>query len=72
MSSYTSISVDKLSRLIGTANTPALIDVRTDEDFAVDPRILPGALRRTHETVAEWANRSNPDPRSSSAARVSS
>ena len=36
MSSYTTISPDKLFRLIGTANTPALIDVRTDEDFAAD------------------------------------
>jgi hypothetical protein len=34
MSSYTPITTDKLSRLIGTANTPALIDVRTDADFA--------------------------------------
>ncbi|QND71159.1 chromate resistance protein ChrB domain-containing protein [Tardiphaga robiniae] len=55
MSSYTSISVDKLSRLIGTATTPALIDVRTDEDFAADLRIIPGALRRPHETAADWA-----------------
>jgi rhodanese-related sulfurtransferase len=55
MSSYTSISVDKLSRLIGTATIPALIDVRTDEDFAADPRLIPGALRRPHETAADWA-----------------
>ena len=40
------ISPDKLARLIGTANTPALIDVRTDEDFAADPRLIPGAVRR--------------------------
>src|SRR5437660_1701356 len=45
MSSYTSISPDKLARLIGTAKTPALIDVRTDEDFAADPRLIPAALR---------------------------
>ncbi|MBC7579559.1 chromate resistance protein ChrB domain-containing protein [Tardiphaga sp.] len=55
MSSYTSISVDKLSRLIGTATTPILIDVRTAEDFAADPRMIPGALRRPHETAAAWA-----------------
>jgi rhodanese-related sulfurtransferase len=55
MSSYTSIFVDKLSRLIGTATTPALIDVRTDEDFAADPRIIPGAMRRSHQTAADWA-----------------
>jgi hypothetical protein len=40
MSSYTSISPDKLSRLIGTANAPPLIDVRIDEHFAVDPHLI--------------------------------
>jgi len=38
MSSYTSISSDKLSRILGTANAPALVDVRIDDDFAADPR----------------------------------
>ena len=33
MSSYTSISPDKLARLIGTANTPVLIDVRTRAEW---------------------------------------
>ncbi len=54
MPAYTAISPEKLSRLIGTANTPALIDVRTDEDFAADPRLLPGAVRRDHKNVAHW------------------
>ena len=35
-------------RLIGTANAPVLIDVRTDADFAADPRLIPGAIRRSH------------------------
>ena len=30
MSSFATISVDKLSRLIGTPGCPALIDVRTE------------------------------------------
>jgi rhodanese-related sulfurtransferase len=55
MSSYTSISSDKLSRLIGTAHAPALIDVRIDEDFDADPRIIPGSLRRSHLNTHEWA-----------------
>jgi rhodanese-related sulfurtransferase len=55
MSSYTTISSDRLARLIGTANTPLLIDVRTDEDFAADPRLIPGAIRRSHENAADWA-----------------
>jgi rhodanese-related sulfurtransferase len=54
MSSYTTISPDKLSKLIGTANTPALIDVRTDEDFAADPRLIPGAVRRNHQEASDW------------------
>lgn len=56
MSSYTSVSIEKLSRLIGTGRAPLLIDVRTPEDFAADPRLLPGAQRRSHENVAEWAS----------------
>src|SRR5258708_25766280 len=57
MSSFTTISPDKLSRLIGTANAPSLIDVRTDEDFAADPRLIPGAVRRSHLDVQDWASR---------------
>ncbi|MGY3617362.1 chromate resistance protein ChrB domain-containing protein [Bradyrhizobium sp. USDA 10063] len=55
MSSYTSISPDKLSRLIGTASVPVLIDVRVDEDFAADPRLIPGATHRSHLEVHDWA-----------------
>lgn len=55
MSSYTSISSDKLSRLIGTASAPTLVDVRIDEDFAADPRLIPGAVRRSHLGVQDWA-----------------
>jgi rhodanese-related sulfurtransferase len=54
MSSFTSISSDKLVRLIGTANMPVLIDVRTDEDFAADARLIPGAVRRNHQEAADW------------------
>lgn len=50
------ISVDKLARLIGRPDCPSLIDVRTDEDFAADTRLVPGALRRDYRHVAEWAS----------------
>ena len=56
MSSYTSITPEKLARLIGTAYTPVLIDVRIDEDFAADPRLIPGSVRRSHVNVGEWAS----------------
>ncbi len=54
MSSYTTISSDKLARLIGTANAPALIDVRTDEDFAADRRLIPGSIKLSHDNVSDW------------------
>jgi rhodanese-related sulfurtransferase len=56
MSAPTTISSDKLGRLIGTGKTPVLIDVRTDEDFARDPRMIPGAIRRSHTDAAEWTS----------------
>jgi rhodanese-related sulfurtransferase len=55
MPSPTTISVEKLSRLFGTPGCPTLIDVRTDEDFAADPRLLPGSIRRPHASVSDWS-----------------
>jgi rhodanese-related sulfurtransferase len=55
MSATNSISIDKLLRLIGTPGCPAIVDVRTEEDFQKDPRLIPGAARRAHGDVAEWA-----------------
>ena len=56
MSSINSISIDKLARLIGTPKCPWVVDVRTAGDFAADPRLIPGARRRAHETTIEWAD----------------
>ena len=50
-----SIPVDKLSRLIGTPGCPLLVDVRSDEDFAADPHLIPGAVRRPWRDVSAWA-----------------
>ncbi len=55
MPSPTTISVDKLSRLFGTPGCPTLIDVRTDEDFATDTRLVPGSIRRPHASVTDWS-----------------
>ena len=33
MSSINTISLDKLTRLLGTAHCPALVDVRTEEEY---------------------------------------
>jgi rhodanese-related sulfurtransferase len=54
MPTFLEISPEKLSRLIGTPSAPVLIDVRTDEDFQADPRLIPGSRRRSHEDVASW------------------
>jgi rhodanese-related sulfurtransferase len=56
MSSINTISVEKLSRLIGTPKCPALIDVRTDEDFATEPRLVPSSVRRPAADPSGWAN----------------
>ena len=42
--------------LIGTGHAPVIIDVCIDEDFSADPRLIPGAIRRAHKSVAEWAH----------------
>ena len=55
MPAINAITPDKLARLTGTPNCPAIIDVRTADDFAADPRHLPGALRRDHAAVTDWA-----------------
>lgn len=55
MSAINAISPDKLARFIGTPACPVLVDVRIDEDFNADPRLIPGAIRRSHREVAEWA-----------------
>ncbi|APF38149.1 MULTISPECIES: sulfurtransferase/chromate resistance protein [Chelatococcus] len=55
MPSFNAISPDKLFRLVGTPKCPVLVDVRTDEDFAAEPRLVPGATRRPGTEVARWA-----------------
>ena len=55
MSSINSITSEKLARLIGIPKCPTLIDVRADDNFAADPRLIPGSVRRSCETASEWA-----------------
>jgi rhodanese-related sulfurtransferase len=56
VSSLNSISSEKLWRLIGVPHGPVLVDVRAEEDFAADPRFIPGAVRRVHTTVSDWGS----------------
>jgi len=55
MPSPTEITVKQLARLIGTENSPTIIDVRIDEDFDLDPQILPTATRWPHTDIASLA-----------------
>lgn len=52
MSGPNEISVEKLNRLIGTPACPQLIDVRTDDDFASDPRLVPASSKLAHDAVS--------------------
>ena len=54
MPSTSEITVSQLSRLIGLPHSPLIIDVRGDEEFAADPRLIPGSQRRDFGTVASW------------------
>ena len=56
MPSPTEISVSQLARLVGQANAPTIVDVRTDGDYAEDPRLIPGSLRRNAQDAATWAH----------------
>ena len=55
MPSHPQINAAQLSRLVGLAGAPTIIDVRNDEDFAADPRLIPGSIRRDFAKVAAWA-----------------
>lgn len=48
MPSPNEITAAQLSRLIGTPAAPVLVDLRVDEDFDDDPRLIPGAFRHAH------------------------
>ena len=55
MSAPNEITPEKLMKLIGTPACPHIIDVRTDEDFDADPRLIPTSIRKPHTETANWA-----------------
>ena len=57
MSAPNAISSDKLSKIIGTPRAPILLDVRSEEDFSADPRVVPGAIRTSDQSLPELASR---------------
>ncbi len=55
MSGPNEISCEKLHRLIGTPHCPRIVDVRTEDDYAAAPRLIPASLRRPYADVEIWA-----------------
>ncbi len=55
MASPIQITVNQLSRLVGTPAAPTIIDVRIDEDFNDDPQLIPGAFRHPFTDIASIA-----------------
>jgi rhodanese-related sulfurtransferase len=55
MPATTLITVPQFSRLIGLPDAPAVVDVRIDDDYRADPRLVPGSLRRDYRAIAGWA-----------------
>ena len=50
-----SMTVARLSEMLGSSTPPLVIDVRRREAFMKDTKTLAGALRRDPEQVAAWA-----------------
>jgi rhodanese-related sulfurtransferase len=55
MPSPTQITVPQLSRLIGTPDCPAIIDVSIDADFDDDPFLIPSAIRHPFDDMVSLA-----------------
>src|SRR5713226_8340303 len=52
-----SVSPSDLYARLGTASAPVLIDVRRDEAFAADDRLIIGAFHRSPADVESWLKR---------------
>lgn len=57
MPSPTEITVAQLSRLVGTPDAPIIVDVCIDEDFVLNPRLIPSAFRFAHTNIEQLVPR---------------
>ena len=55
MAATTSITCDKLLRLVGTPACPAIIDVRVEADVEAFPFLIPGTIRREYAVAEQWS-----------------
>ena len=51
MAAPVAITTAQLARLIGTPDTPVLVDICIPPDFEADPRVVPGAIRWSHAEI---------------------
>lgn len=51
MPATTEITVSQLNRLIGTPDSPVIVDIRLPEDFETDPSVIPGSIRHSHSDI---------------------
>jgi rhodanese-related sulfurtransferase len=54
------VSPQDLQRLGAAFPPPCVVDVRRAPDFARDPGVIPGALKRSPETIDAWADALEP------------
>jgi rhodanese-related sulfurtransferase len=53
MSSINTISIEKLAKLVGTPRCPTLLDIRSDQEFAADPRLIPSSRLAGPQTLGD-------------------
>jgi rhodanese-related sulfurtransferase len=60
MSATTQISPEELIELVGSADCPAIFDVRRDDVFRRAETMMPAARWREHRAAADWAEEISP------------
>lgn len=53
MPSPNEITCNQLYRLLGTGNAPAIVDLRIDDDYQLDPHLLPTAFRYPFDRILD-------------------
>ncbi len=57
MPSPTEITPTQLARLVGTPDCPVIVDICIEEDFALDPRLIPTAFRHPFSRIEDLVPR---------------
>ena len=57
MAAPNEITCKQLVRLIGLPDTPAIVDICTDDDFADDPYLIPASIKHPHSDIEELITR---------------